>query len=217
MIDIVINGTGALGRMVFHLLDADDRYQVRGFTADARYCGDSSLLGVPLIPHDEIASVIPREDVECLSVLGGLGGWQARRDHLETMRALGYRHANYVHPSAVVQGPQTWGTNTIVFPFCTIGFGGVLGDDTVIREKVYLGHDHRVGDHVFFGVGATIGGGCTVGDGAYIAMESTVTNDVSIGGGAFIGIGSLVLKDAEADTRLYGRPAHPAPVEHAAS
>lgn len=212
MIDIILNGTGPLGRMVFHLLDADDRYRVRAFTADARYCTDASMLGVPLVPHDQIAAVFSPDAVECLSVLGGLGGWHIRREHMAAMSERGYRHANYVHPSAVVQGHQDWGSNNVVFPFATIGYGGVVGDDLVVREKVYLGHDHRVGSHVFLGVGATVGGGCTIGDGAYIAMESTVTNDVSVGGSAFIGIGSLLLKDATADTRYYGRPAKPAPV-----
>ncbi|WP_457098555.1 hypothetical protein [Microbacterium sp. P5_E9] len=215
MIDIVVNGTGPLGRMVFHLLDADDRYRVRAFTADPRYCTEPALLGVPLIPHDQIVATLSPDDVECLSVLGGLGGWQLRRDHVATMRDRGYRHTNYVHPSAVVQGVQAWGANNIVFPFSTIGFGGVLGDDNILREKVYLGHDHRLGDHTFIGVGATIGGGCTIGDGAYIAMSSTVTNDLSIGEGAFVGIGSLLLKDAAPDTRYYGHPARPRTVDSA--
>ncbi|GAA1952008.1 hypothetical protein [Microbacterium deminutum] len=209
MIDIVVNGTGPLGRMVFHLLESDDRYRVRAFTADARYCSEPSLLGVPLIPHDDIVAAIPPDDAECVSALGGLGGWEARRAHAATMTALGYRHANYVHPSAVVQGEQTWGANNIVFPFCTIGFGGVMGHDNVLREKVYLGHEHQVGDHTFIGVGATIGGGCSLDDGAYIAMGSTLTNDITVRSGAFIGIGSLLLKDALPNTRYYGHPARP--------
>lgn len=207
MIDVLLNGTGPLGRMVFHLLDSDDRYRVRAFTADERYCTEPALLGVPLIPHDTVSTAIPRDDVACLSVLGGLGGWEARREHMAVMSSLGYRHTNYTHPTAVVQGEQDWGTNNIVFPFTTIGFGGAMGHDNVVREKVYLGHDHRVGDHTFLGVGATVGGGCTIGDGAYIAMESTLTNDLSVGPGAFVGIGSLLLRDAAPDTRYYGHPA----------
>ena len=197
--------------MVFHLLDADDRYRVQGFTAPAQYCVEQSLLGLPLIAHDDVLAALPPDDIECLSVLGGMGGWQLRRRHIEAMSARGYRHANYVHPTAVLQGDRNWGVNNIVFPFTTVGFGGVLGDDNVLREKVYLGHDHRLGDHVFVGVGATLGGGCSIDDGAYIAMSATVTNDISIGRGAFIGIGSLLLKDAAPDTRYYGHPARPAP------
>ena len=126
------------------------------------------------------------------------------------MESQGYVHVNYVHPTAVVHAPSAWGGNVIVFPFATVGYGGVIGDDTVLREKVYLGHDHRVGSHVFVGVGATVGGACTIGDGAYIAMESTLTNDLTVGEGAFIGIGGLLLTDAEPSTRYYGHPARPA-------
>ena len=69
MIDIVINGTGPLGRMVFHLLDDDARYRVVAFTADAAWCTQDSLFGVPLVPHDSIEQVHPPDDVECLWVL----------------------------------------------------------------------------------------------------------------------------------------------------
>ena len=211
MNEVLLNGTGPLGRMVFHLLDADPRYRVRAFTAPARYCTQPSLFGVPVIAHDDVADVVPPGEVECLSLLGGLGGWEARREHYATMGRLGYSHTEYVHPTAVIQGPRAWGDNTIVFPYATIGYGGRMGDDVVIREKVYLGHDHVVGSHVFLGVGVTIGGGCTVGEGAYVAMETTVSNDLSIGDGAFIGIGSLVLKDAPSGTRSFGRPARVVP------
>jgi sugar O-acyltransferase (sialic acid O-acetyltransferase NeuD family) len=210
MIDVVVNGTGPLGRMVFHLLSEDDRYRVRAFTAPAPYCADDALLGVPLFAHDELVGAVPPDDVEVLSVLGGLGGWRARAELQDAMRSRGYRHTTYVHPTAVVQGPLSCGENNVVFPFATIGYGGRMGEDNVVREKVYLGHEFDIGDHTFFGVGATVGGGCRVESGAYIAMASTVTNDISVGSGAFIGIGSLLLRDAAPDTRYYGHPARPA-------
>lgn len=207
MIDVVINGTGSLGRMVFHLLEDDDRYDVRAFTADPRWCAGDSLLGVPLLPHDDLASAWSPDDVACLSVLGGLGGWMPRRDHMEAIRSRGFRHANYVHPTAVVQRGGDWGTNNIVFPYSVIGFDGTIGEGAVLREKSYLGHEHVLGDHTFLGVGATVGGGARIGTGAYLAMSVTVSNDITIGEAAFVGIGSLVLRDLDAGGRYFGHPA----------
>jgi len=208
MIDVVINGTGPLGRMVFHLLSSDERYRVRAFTAPAQYCSQEELLGVPLCAHDDLVARYPPDDLECLSVLGGLGGWTDRKEHFDAMRTRGYRHATYIHPTAVIQDRLDGAENNIVFPFAMVGFGGRMGSNNIIREKVYLGHDFVMGDHTFLGVGATIGGGCNLGTGAYVAMASTVTNDVSVGAGAFVGIGSLLLKDAEADGLYIGHPAH---------
>lgn len=207
MIDVVVNGTGPLGRMVFHLLSQDDRYRVRAFTAPPEYSAEGSLLGIPVHAHDDLSAAFSPDDVQCLSILGGLGGWHSRARHFEEMRERGFRHTNYVHPSAVIQGPLEWGTNNVVFPFATVGYGGEMGDDNVLREKVYLGHDFEVGDHAFLGVGVTVGGGSRIGSGAYIAMESTLTNDLVVGDGAFVGIGSLLLRDVEPDSRYYGHPA----------
>lgn len=207
MIDVVIHGTGKLGQMVFHLLRRSEEHRVVAFTANQEYCVDKQLLGVPLVPFYQIEEIFPPEKVGMLSVLGGLGGWAARKELYERAVAKGYRHLNYVHPSAVVQGKQTWGDNNIVFPFTTIGFDGRMGNNNVLREKVYLGHDFVLGDHTFLGVGATVGGGARMGSGCYVAMSTTITNDVSVGAGAFVGIGSLLLRDAEPEAKYFGHPA----------
>ena len=207
MADVVIHGTGKLGQMVYHLLAAADEHRVVGFTADPLYCTSPELLGLPLVPFPDVTDRFPPAAHAMLTTLGGLGGSRARRVIFERARDRGYRHLNYVHPSAVVQGEITWGENNIVFPFCTIGFDGVMGDNTVIREKVYLGHDFVLGDHVFIGVGATIGGSARIGSGSYIAMGATLTNDLTLGEDTFVGIGSLLLRYTEPGSKYYGHPA----------
>ncbi len=207
MSDVVIQGTGKLGQMVFHLLSATDDHRVVAFTADPQYCAAGRLLGVPLVPFDSVEVRFPPESVAMLTVLGGLGGWAARKALFDRAKLKGYRHLNYVHPSAVVQGARDWGENNIVFPFTTVGFDGRMGDNNVLREKVYLGHDHVIGDHTFLGVGCTVGGGARIGSGAYLAMSTTITNDLTIGEGAMLGIGSLLLRDAEPHATYYGHPA----------
>lgn len=207
MIDVVIQGTGKLGQMVFHLLAQDDAYRVVAFTADPQYCADDQLLGVPLVPFDQIEERFPPERFGMLSVLGGLGGWGARKVLYDRAVAKGYRHLNYVHPSAIVLGDHTWGDNNIVFPLAVMSFDGQMGNNNVVREKANLSHDFVIGDHTFIGVGATIAGCVRVGSGCYVAMGSTVTNDVTLGEGSFVGIGSLVLRDTESDAMYYGHPA----------
>ncbi len=207
MIDVVIHGSGKLGQMVFHLLAADPGYRVVAFTADQQYCTQETLHGVPLVPFDTVHEQFRPDAVAMLTVLGGLGGWAPRKELFDRARAKGYRHLNYVHPAAIVQGERDWGTNNIVFPFATIGFGGRMGDGNIVREKAYLGHDFTIGDHAFLGVGCTIGGGSQIGSGAYVAMSATVTDHITIGEGAMVGIGSLLLREAEPETRYYGHPA----------
>ena len=207
MIDVVIQGTGKLGQMVFYLLRESTKHRVVAFAADREYCTTEQLLGVPLIPFDQVERQFPPDGVGMLTVLGGLGGWAARKELYDRATAKGYRHLNYVHPTAVVQGDQHWGDNNIVFPFAIVGFDGQMGNNNVLREKVYLGHDFVIGDHTFIGVGCTIGGGARIGDGGYLAMGSTVTNDITVGAGTFLGIGSLLLRDTDPHAMYLGHPA----------
>jgi len=205
--EVVINGTGKLAQMVAFLMRDSSEHTVVGFTAESRYCVSETLHSLPVVPFERIEEEFPPNRFRMLTVLGGLGGSEARIEIFERARAKGYVHVNFVHPTAVLEGPIEMGENNIVFPYSVLGFLGRMGNNNVIREKVYLGHEFRLGDHNFIGVGCTIGGELDMADSSYIAMGSTVTNNITIGRRTFVGIGSLVLRDPEQESRYFGHPA----------
>lgn len=207
MAEVVINGTGKLARMVALLMRGGGEHTLAGFTADERYCTSPELHAVPLVPFGRVGETFPPDRYRMLTVLGGLGGPEARIELFDGAQAKGYRHVNFVHPTVVIEGTVEMGVNNIVFPYTVLGFDGRMGDNNVIREKVYLGHEFRVGDHNFIGVGCTIGGGLEMANSCYVAMGTTVTNNITIGHRTVVGIGSLVLKDPEPESVYHGHPA----------
>jgi UDP-3-O-[3-hydroxymyristoyl] glucosamine N-acyltransferase len=207
MTEVIIHGTGKLAQMVGLLMRDGSDHTLAGFTADERYCTSSELQSVPLVPFGRVEETFPPDRYGMLTVLGGLGGPEARIELFDGARAKGYRHVNFVHPTVVIEGTVEMGVNNVVFPYTVLGFDGRMGDDNVLREKVYLGHEFRLGHHNFIGVGCTIGGELEMADSCYIAMGTTVTNNITIGHRTVVGIGSLVLKDPEPESTNHGRPA----------
>ncbi len=207
MIDLIIYGTGKLGQMMYYLLLEDSRYNVVCFSADLEYCSKDTLLSLPLVPFNEIERMYPPSRYKMLTVLGGLGGAEARVEMFTRAKDKGYEHINYIHPSVIMEGCIETGENNIVFPYSILGFSGKMGNNNILREKVYIGHDFEMGSHNFIGVGCNIGGESKIGNCSYIAMGTTVTNNIVIQEQTFIGIGSLVLKDTEKNSKYYGQPA----------
>ena len=66
LIDVVIQGTGKLGQMVFYLLRESTKHRVVAFAADRQYCTTEQLLGVPLIPFDQVERQFPPDGVGML-------------------------------------------------------------------------------------------------------------------------------------------------------
>lgn len=209
---IIIYGTGKLAQMLYYLLKESSEYDAVCFAADEEYCKQDSFLSLPLIPFSRIEKSCPPDQYRMLTVVGGLSGSGIRQTMYQNAKGKGYKHINYIHPTAVIEGSIEMGENNIIFPYTILGFSGKLGDNNIIREKVYLGHEFIVENHCFFGVGCNIGGESKIGSLSYIAMDSTISNNIAIREETFVGIGSLVLKNIEIPGgKYYGRPARQIP------
>ncbi len=82
----------------------------------------------------------------------------------------------------------------------------VIGSGCYFMNKVYIGHDGRVGDGITMASSATLGGHVHVGDGATIGMNTVVHQRRVIGPGAMVGMGSVVTRDVPPFAKAYGNP-----------
>jgi UDP-N-acetylglucosamine acyltransferase len=82
----------------------------------------------------------------------------------------------------------------------------VIGSGCYLMNKVYVGHDGRVGDGITMASSVTLGGHVHVGDGANIGMNTVVHQRRVIGPGAMVGMGSVVTRDVPPFAKAYGNP-----------
>lgn len=82
-----------------------------------------------------------------------------------------------------------------------------VGDDCFIMNKVYIGHDGRIGSGATMAAGVNLGGHVTVGEGANLGLGSQVHQRRVIGPGAMVGMGSIVTHDVLPFAKSYGNPA----------
>lgn len=84
---------------------------------------------------------------------------------------------SFVMEEAFLQPKVTLGRNTILWPYCEVGFRS------------------RIGDHCWL-VAATLGELVTVGDYCFIGLNATIAPSRSIGPSSVIGAGAVLLEDA---------------------
>jgi len=81
-----------------------------------------------------------------------------------------------------------------------------IGNDSVLGQKVTIGHDSQIGKSVLINNHSTLGGFTEVGDNARIHLNVTIRERVKIGRNTTIGMGSNVTKDIPSNRIAYGNP-----------
>lgn len=211
MRDLVIVGTGGVGRAVRQFVDdingSDARWRILGFLDDALPSADPQGNGLPILgPLDWLAG---NPEV---AVLVGIGRPAARRDAVARLSALGAgEFPPLVHPAAYVPAGVPVGRGAIIYPGARIEVDGTVGDFAIINMNATIGHDTRIGDYVTIGPGCAVGGNVDLGTGAFLGIGACTVQRIQVGAWSVIGAGAAVIGDVADGTTVVGVPARPTP------
>ncbi len=198
--NLIIFGTGEIGRLARYYFDNDSPYAVVGFTADDRYVEDTSCCGLPLVPFSQVQNVFPPDTCAMHVALSYAKLNQTRAEKYYAAKEAGYNLASYVCSRSVfwddlemgdncfilenqtIQPTVAIGSNVMIWSGNHIGHGSVVGDHTYISSHVCLSGHSVIGTHCFFGVNSATKDFIAVGDRVFVTMGSIVTADVEDGG-----------------------------------
>jgi sugar O-acyltransferase (sialic acid O-acetyltransferase NeuD family) len=205
--DLVVLGTGELGRLARRNFETDSAYRVVAFTMDRAFMGDdNSFEGLPLVPFDELVSTHPPSETDLFIAIGYRRVNRARAEAYGRARAAGYRLASYVSTRALVEPDLELGDNCFVFEGVIIQPFVRIGANTIIWSGACVAHDTIVGSHCFIAPRASISGNVSIDDFVFVGNNATVRDGVSIGMATVIGAGALVKHDTKPGS-VYAPPA----------
>jgi sugar O-acyltransferase (sialic acid O-acetyltransferase NeuD family) len=194
---VVIFGTGMMARRLWAYFEKDSDDEVVAFTVDGEHLNERSLLGLPVVPFEELENGFPPGTCEICVSVGYRDVNQARARACERCLARGYTLASYISSIAHRFEPSTIGTsNTLLLERVTVQPFATVGDD-VILMGCSVGHEATVGDHCFIAGGAVVGGGATIGPYCFVGMNATIRNEITIAPRCVIGAGAVIKEDTE--------------------
>lgn len=192
---VVIFGVGDFARIASVYLRDDSDRDVAAFTVDRAYLDGDSLLGLPVIPFEDLAAEYPPAQADMLVAIGFSRINRARRETYERCKQLGYGFVTYVSSASTVVAKVPIGENTFVFEENVIQPFAELGNNVVLWSGNHIGHDSVVGDHCFIASHVVISGNVSIGEGCFIGVNATVRDGVTIAPECVIGAGTLIMKD----------------------
>lgn len=192
----VIYGAGNQAQLIQYYLTYYNLSEVVAFTISNDYRAEESLLGIPVVPYENIVQEFPPDEYELFVALGAQKMNDVRENVYLDGKAKGYRFSNCICPKSTILFPDLIvGENIFIGPGCGIDPFVKIGNNvTIIDTKI--GHHCNIGNNILI-ASSIIGAKSIIEDNCFIGLRSAITPNHRIGHHSFIGVGSIISKDTE--------------------
>jgi sugar O-acyltransferase (sialic acid O-acetyltransferase NeuD family) len=199
---VVVFGTASFAQVVHFYLTHDSDHRIVAFTVHASHLTERELLGVPVIPFEEIERHYPPDAFGMFVAVGWKKVNQVRAAIYAEAKAKGYQLLTYVNSKSVHWGDTRIGDNCFIFENQTIQPFVTIGNDVIIWSGNHIGHHAAIGDHCFITSHVVISGHVRIGPYCVLGVNATIRDDISIGQSCVIGAGALIMKSTK-DGEVY--------------
>ena len=193
---VVIFGSGPIAEVIWHYLTHESDHEVVGFTVDGAYLKTPSLLGLPVVPFEEVEAAFPPAE-HGVYVAIGYGKLNALRTaKLAEVEAKGYQAIGHVSPRAVAPAGFQPKPNTFIMEHNTVQPFAEIGRNVILWSGNHIGHHSRIGDNTFISSHVVVAGCVSVGENCFLGVNATLRDNITLGSHVVVGAGALVLTDA---------------------
>jgi sugar O-acyltransferase (sialic acid O-acetyltransferase NeuD family) len=210
---VIVFGNQDSASTTHYYLSTDSDRQVVAFTVDQDRITDSTHEGLPVVPFEQIQEQFPPDQFDFIFP----AGFQLsnpyntnifRRDRYQLIRSMGYQFVNYISSRALVADNVVIGENVLIYEGAIVQPFVEIGNNTIIRSGVNLGHHCMVQDHCFVSAEVTVGSRTRIGPQTFIGLNTTILNSITVAAGSFIGSSTLINRDTQAFSKNLGIPGH---------
>lgn len=213
IIDVVIVGSGGLGREVLWTLNHQEMIVAdsSGQSFQPRVVGfldDDSSRHASLVNNVAVLGgldwLVDNRDV--LVVLA-IGIPDIRQNVVTRLSERGASFATVVSPDSNIGEQSRVGEGSIVLPGAIVTTNVEIGRFTLLNPTVSVSHDCVVGDFCSLGPGVSLAGNVKIGTGCDIGTNASVIPGKRIGTNTIVGAGACVTHDLPDSVTAVGVPA----------
>lgn len=204
---LVVYGIGETAEMIADYFIQDSIYDVVAFTVDREFLDRDSLLGLPIVPIDEVVQKYPPSTHEMFAAasFGKLN--RAREGMYKKAKSMGYNCASYVNSHAFVWHNVEIGENVFIFEENVVQYKVKIGNNVILWSGNHIGHQTSIEDNCFISSHVVISGFCTIGANSFVGVNSSFNDGIKFGKDSVTGNGTIIVRDTEPGSIFVGNPA----------
>lgn len=206
MINVLVIGSGDLGKQIAHYISSSPEYKMVGYIDDWKEIGNQ-MGDYPILGHmDDIEHLYKEQKFDKLLIGIGYKHFDTRKSIFERFSGK-IPFASYVHPSTYVDSTAKIGNGVIILPKCVIDMQSIIQDNVFIYSGSVVGHNSIIGFNSIISLSVTTGGFANIGSSCFIGLGTNVQDHIKIVDNSFVGSASNVIKDINKSGVYVGNPA----------
>ena len=206
MSDVVIFGVQDFAHLAHFYISMESKDKVVAFTVHERFIGESTLMGLPVVPFETLQTSHPPEQFKMFAPMSSAKMNTIRQRVYEQIKANGYSCISYISPQATYYDTPV-GENCFIFENNVIQPFTTIGNNVIMWSGNHFGHHSNIADHCFLSSHVVISGHVTIQENCFIGVNATVNNGITISRNTFIGSGALITASTQESGVYPGVPA----------
>lgn len=213
MAKLILFGNGQVATHIHYHFSQDSDHQVVAFTVDRAYMNGETLLGLPVVPFEEVQERFPPEEHYMHVSISYRQVNRLRAEKYEQAKGKGYRLVNLISSRATTWKDLAIGDNCLIGANTNIDAYVEIGNDVHIAGGCTVGHHTNIGDHCFLAAGVVVSGSVTIEPYCFLGAGSVIRDRVRIAAGCVIGAGAVILEDTVEKGVYLGKQADLLPIK----
>jgi sugar O-acyltransferase (sialic acid O-acetyltransferase NeuD family) len=204
MEQVIVFGNGQMASMMSYYLTHDSPFDVVAFTVNKQHIQEEMLLGLPVIPFEDIERSHPPDQFTLSIPISYRSVNQLRAEKYYEAKSKGYRLINYISSKATTWPGLVIGDNCIILEGCVVQPFTEIASNVFMGCGSLVGHHCFIGDHCFLAPGSVTLGYVRVDPYCLIGANSTIRDGVTVARECVVGAGVTIGRDTRAQEVYIG-------------
>ncbi|MGQ4876554.1 MAG: NeuD/PglB/VioB family sugar acetyltransferase [Promethearchaeia archaeon] len=208
MIEIVIIGTGGLGREVaFFALECEKYTNIKiiGFLDDDPQKQGKIINNLPVLGN--INWLKNNSDIYNLKYVCAIADPIIRKKIIEKIEKIGVEPHTLISPDVKIEHGTKIGLGSIICPGAQISVNVEIKDFVIVNRLSYIAHDVILENYVTINPLVSVSGNNIIKEGVYIGTGAILIQGLIINEWSIIGSGSIITHNIDKFNLIYGKHA----------